>query len=828
MVKNPEHKRTREALRRQTKYSNRYLDIAEVILLGLDRNGYIDLINPKGCRVIGYEQQALIGKDWFQICVPEMERESVFSVFRQIVSGAIDFPKYFENHVLNRSGEQRLIAWHNAPLRDTNGAIIGTLSSGQDITEQRRIEETLRKLSQAVEQSPEMILITDTEGNIEYVNPSFTEISGFSGSDVIGQNPRFLKSGKTPPAVFIEMWNTIMSGETWRGEVCNKKKNGTYFWNLAAVSPIFDEQRKITHFLGIQTDITARKQADERLLEIQERVRRSEERYRVCYDSTPSMFFTVDPRGIICSANRFGAEQLGYQVEELVGMPLSAVHLERDKDSLPEYLATCLNRCEIVHRREICAVRKDGTLLWVREAARVIPNSNGKPMVLIVCEDITEARNLSEKLSFQASHDALTGLVNRREFEHRLRRILESAQKNMTEHALCYLDLDQFKVINDTCGHAAGDELLRQLAGLLLQKVRRRDTLARLGGDEFGIVMEHCSLPQATRVANALRELIEDFRLSWKGRIFSVGASIGLVPVTNASKGLADVLSAADSACYRAKEGGRNRIHVYQEDDEELIQQRGQMQWVPQIRRALEQDLFELYFQPIVPVNSGSGETQRYELLIRMKGNNGRPVPPGAFLPAAERYNLACKLDRWVISTAFRWLHAHPRHLERLHLCSINLSGFSLGDQDMLRFVRQQFNAMNIPLDKICFEVTETAAISNFSSATCFIRELKQQGCWFALDDFGSGLSSFAYLKKLPVDLLKIDGLFVKDILSDPIDLAMVRSINDIGHVMGKQTIAEFVENEAILKELRQIGVDYAQGYGIGRPMAIEEMAVPY
>lgn len=826
MAENSKTQHTAETLREEKNHSQRYLDIAEVILLGLDKDGSIDLINPKGCRVVGYEKQELIGNNWFQVCVPENERDSVFKVFRQIVTGAADFPKYFENHVLCRSGEQRLIAWHNAPLRETNGAIIGTLSSGQDITEQRRVEEKLRKLSQAVEQSPDMILITDTEGNIEYVNPSFVEISGFTLSDVIDRNPRFLKSGKTPPSVFKEMWDTIRSGEIWRGEVCNRKKNGAYFWNLAAISPILNAQREITHFLGIQTDITAHKQADERLLASQERLRASEERYRVCYDSTPSMFFTVDSVGRICAANRFGAAQLGYQVQELVGMSLSAIHLERDKVSLPGYLAACLNKREVVHRREICTVRKDGAPLWVRESARVIPDANSEPLVLIVCEDITEARNLSEQLSYQASHDALTGLVNRREFENRLRRVLESARKDGTEHALCYLDLDQFKVINDTCGHAAGDELLRQLAELLQEKIRKRDTLARLGGDEFGIVMEHCSLQQASRVADVLRELIENFRLSWEGRNFSVGASIGLVPITNASMGLAEVLSAADSACYRAKEEGRNRIHVYQQDDEELVRQLGQMQWVPQIKRALEQDLFELYFQPIIPVNSSGSETDRYELLIRMKGNNGRPVLPGAFIPAAERYNLAGKLDRWVINTAFRWLHAHPRHLEYLSTCSINLSGNSLGEQEMLRFVCQQFEEMNIPPEKICFEVTETAAISNLSSATCFIREIKQRGSWFALDDFGSGLSSFAYLKKLPVDLIKIDGLFIKDILDDPIDLAMVRSINDIGHVMGKQTIAEFVENEAILDELRHIGVDYAQGYSIGQPRALEEMAV--
>jgi EAL domain-containing protein (putative c-di-GMP-specific phosphodiesterase class I) len=325
-------------------------------------------------------------------------------------------------------------------------------------------------------------------------------------------------------------------------------------------------------------------------------------------------------------------------------------------------------------------------------------------------------------------------------------------------------------------------------------------------------------------VANTLRELIEDFRFSWGGKNFNVGASFGLVPITKASKDRAEVLSAADSACYAAKEQGRNRIHIYQQDDAELVRWRGQMQWVSSINRALEEDRLKLYFQSIVPIKRRDDEREHYELLIRMEDENGRLVPPGAFLPAAERYNLATKLDRWVIGTALRWLSRHPQHLERLSLCFINLSGQSLGDQGLLRFVSRLFDEMKIPSQKICFEVTETAAIANLSSATSFIKELKLRGCRFALDDFGSGLSSFAYLKSLPVDFLKIDGLFVKDIMDDSIDLAMVRSINDIGHVMGKQTIAEFVENKAILERLRQIGVDYAQGYGIGRPRALAEM----
>ena len=827
MRKISEHQHIASALHRGKKYAQLYLDIAEVILLGLDEDGYINLINRKGCRILGYDKQELIGKNWFQTCLPEKERATIFRVFREIIAGTVDFPEYFENHVLTRNGEERLIAWHNAPLQGANSEIIGTLSSGQDITEQKRTEQTLSKLSQAVEQSPDMILITDAKGNIEYVNPSFVEISGFSTADAIGKNPRVLKSGKTPASVFEQMWRTIKSGKIWRGEVCNKRKDGVYFWNLAAISPIINEQGEITHFLGIQTDITEQKQARELLQQSQKKLRTSEKRYRVCYDATPAMFFTVNTEGKIHSVNHFGASQLGYCIEELVGTPLAELHAERDQISVSEYLMTCLNKPNVVQRHEVCKVRKDGTLLWVRESARMIKDLDGEPMVLIVCEDITEARNLSKQLSHQASHDALTGLVNRREFEHRLQRVLETAHINKSEHALCYLDLDQFKVINDTCGHVAGDELLRQVAGLLQAKVRRRDTLARLGGDEFGVLMEHCSLQQATRVANILRELIEKFRFSWETKSFRVGVSIGLVSITKTSKDIAEVLSAADGACYAAKDQGRNRIHVYQQNDAQLAQWQGQMQWVAKINQALEEDRFRLYFQPIIPLERRDDKRDCYELLIRMEDKDGRLVLPGAFLPAAERYNLATKLDRWVIDTAFRWLNSHPRHLQELSLCFINLSGHSLGDPELLQFVSQQFDEMHVPSRKICFEVTETAAIANLPSATHLIRKLRQRGCQFALDDFGSGLSSFAYLKNLPVDFLKIDGLFVKDIVEDPIDMAMVRCINDIGHVMGKQIIAEFVENKAILGKLRQIGVDYAQGYGISQPKAIENIVQP-
>jgi len=436
---------------------------------------------------------------------------------------------------------------------------------------------------------------------------------------------------------------------------------------------------------------------------------------------------------------------------------------------------------------------------------------------IIILRKQTEAQ-----LTFYASHDALTGLVNRREFERRTERLLSTVKQAKYEHALCFMDLDQFKVINDTSGHVAGDEMLRQVSSVLQNVVRKRDTLARLGGDEFGVLMEHCALDDAHRVAASLQKAIQDYQFVWEDHLFKVGVSIGLVPITESTSSLSLLLRDADAACYIAKDKGRNRIHVYHPDDLETNLRHGEMQWVTRLSQALEENRFCLYAQAIEPLNGSSD--LHYELLLRMIDSKGEIIPPGAFLPAAERYNLITKVDFWVIEHAFSLLKNNPLFLEKINFCSINLSGQSLTEPDMLEFIIGQLDNSKIDGTKICFEITETAAISNLSIAMKFITTLAEQGCLFALDDFGSGLSSFAYLKNLPVDYLKIDGMFVKDIVDDPIDHAMVKSINEIGHVMGMKTIAEFVENDVIKGMLKEIGVNYVQGYGIGKPQPFQEI----
>ncbi|MDH3316726.1 MAG: EAL domain-containing protein [Gammaproteobacteria bacterium] len=438
--------------------------------------------------------------------------------------------------------------------------------------------------------------------------------------------------------------------------------------------------------------------------------------------------------------------------------------------------------------------------------------------------DVTEEFVLSNELSYQASHDELTGLVNRREFDIRLRRVLINAHAQNSSHALCYLDLDQFKVVNDTCGHVAGDELLRRMGAVLQETVRKGDTLARLGGDEFGVLLEYCDLAQARRVARVILEAVEAFEFEWEESKFKIGVSIGLVPITAASGDVTEVLSAADTACYEAKDQGRNRIHVYHADDEDLVRRHGEMQWVGRINRALDEDRFVLFYQPIVHIANSAAHGERMELLVRMIDEEGALLLPGRFLPAAERYGLAAKLDRWVVQSAIRWLSEHRASRTRLEMCAINVSGHTLNDEGFVSFVISQLEASQVPPSLVCFELTETSAIANLKSAIAFMTELQKIGCRFALDDFGSGVSSFAYLRSLPVDILKIDGQFVRDMATDEVDAGMVTAIHEIARVMKKETVAEFVETQAVLEKLKKVGIDFAQGYGVGRPAPLESL----
>jgi diguanylate cyclase (GGDEF)-like protein/PAS domain S-box-containing protein len=449
----------------------------------------------------------------------------------------------------------------------------------------------------------------------------------------------------------------------------------------------------------------------------------------------------------------------------------------------------------------------------------VAPILNNKKSVIgavLTFRDVTEQRKLTQKLAYQAAHDSLTGLLNRDEFESRLNKILTSTRTHDT-HALLYLDLDQFKVVNDTCGHSAGDELLRQVTALLHSKLRTRDTLARLGGDEFGVILEHCPKNEAIQVANTLRELVQNFRFQWQDKAFTIGVSIGLFPITSGNEGLANALSAADSACFAAKDRGRNRVHIYQSDDDVLQKRSGEIQWLPRIQKAMEDKRLCLYFQPIIAISDKDELEEHGEFLLRLYDEHDQLILPGSFLPSAERYDQMLTIDRWVVEQSLKLLKT-CLHRQSKSMYAINLSAHSLGSKDFLSFVLDNLKAYDDNPSNICFEITENVALADLQHVIKFISTLKELGCRFSMDDFGNGLSSFGYLKNIPFDYLKIDGRLVKGILSNPFERAMVESINHIGHVMGLRTIAKWVEDTQTLKLLEEIGVDYVQGYRIAEP----------
>jgi diguanylate cyclase (GGDEF)-like protein len=436
---------------------------------------------------------------------------------------------------------------------------------------------------------------------------------------------------------------------------------------------------------------------------------------------------------------------------------------------------------------------------------------------------IQQLRETSGEMHYNATHDALTGLVNRSEFESRLRRVLQKAADDRSEHALLYIDIDQFKLVNDSCGHAIGDQLLQQVSKLFGAAIRARDTLARLGGDEFAIILEHCSAEQAQRVAQQICDAMAKFRFIHDNRSFRVGASIGLVPVDDRWTTAAAILQAADASCYAAKEGGRNRVHLWFDTDTAIRVRAGEMQWAMHIEHALDHNRFVLFAQRIEELGKKSHGI-RAEALLRMVQDDGDLVLPGAFLPAAERFHLASRIDRWVMQHALAWLKAlpDPRAMRSL---SINLSGHSIGDRAFHRYAMEAFREAGPRIcQQVCVEITETAAVTNLGDAAAFIAQIRALGVGVALDDFGSGASSFGYLKNLPVDYLKIDGQFVQDVVDDPLDEAAVRCFAEVARVVGVKTVAEFVDRPEVLAKLRILGIDYAQGFLLHRPAPLTDL----
>lgn len=579
-----------------------------------------------------------------------------------------------------------------------------------------------------------------------------------------------------------------------------------------------DEQGKPAKLIGVDWDVTALRELNVRLAE-------QHELLRVTLQSIGDAVITTDARSQVTWLNPAAERMTGWLAAEAQGRPLAQVfHIVHEETRLPTEnpVATCLAQGEIVGlANHTVLISRNGEEFGIEDSAAPIRNAAGDLLgVVLVFHDVTEQRRLSGEMSYRATHDTLTGLVNRAEFETRLRRTLDKAHEDRSEHALLYIDLDQFKLVNDACGHSVGDQLLQQVARLLGDAVRARDTLARLGGDEFAVILEHCSADQAQRVAQQICDRMEEFRFPHDERRFRIGASIGLVPVDSRWASTAAAMQAADTSCYAAKEAGRNRVHAWFDTDLAMRARHGEMQWATRLEQALDEDRFMLHAQRIEALGEAS-KGLHAEVLIRLRDNDGSLIPPSAFLQAAERFHMATRIDRWVLKCALKQIRT-LQNLTALDTLCINLSGQSVGDRAFHRHAIDTLTGAGTAIcQRICLEITETAAVTNMADAAIFIEQVRALGVRVALDDFGAGASSFGYLKTLQVDLLKIDGSFIRDVTVDPLDDAAVRSFVDVARVVGVKTVAEFVDRPEVLARVREIGIDYAQGFLLHRPEPI-------
>ena len=692
--------------------------------------------------------------------------------------------------------------------------------------ERRAAEDALRdsesKFRGLFESVMEGVYQTTRDGRILVANPAFVNLLGYSSAEELYQVPaRALYWYANDRENFAR--RAEIEGELRDEEYVMRRKDGSMLVVVDNCRVVRDQNGRVCGFEGTLTDITERKKAETAVFQAKERA-------QVTLQSIGDAVITTDSEGRIDYLNPVAESLTGWENREaqgrLIGEVLTVVdELTREAGESP--VVRCLREGQVLGLAEhTVLVNRRGQEIAIQDSAAPIRDRAGNLIgAVMVFHDVSKERRLHRALHYQASHDALTGLINRREFENRLNAAVEEARQDpQARHVLLYLDLDQFKLVNDTCGHPAGDLLLKQITGVIQSRVRGGDTLARLGGDEFGILLQDCEREQALRIAENMRQAIRDYRFTWQGGVLAVGASIGIVEITKEIPSVANVMSAADVACYSAKDSGRNRVQLYRPD--EMPERHREMHWVSKLARARDESRFELFYQPIVPIGARPHERDHFELMLRLRDENGTIVAPAEFIPAAERYNIMPSIDRWVVRQALdRVVHRIESGVKPFTV-AVNLSGTSLNDERFLEFLIAELGSSELAAGAMCFEITETAAIENLSNVVYFMRELKNRGCHFALDDFGSGLSSFMYLKTLPVDYLKIDGQFVENVTRDPVDRSMVAAISQIGNAMGIQTIAERVESPEVLAELGRLGIGFAQGFYIAKPRSTSEF--PY
>jgi diguanylate cyclase (GGDEF)-like protein/PAS domain S-box-containing protein len=819
-------------------------------------------VNPACETLTGYAAEEMLGEGSWAYLVPSELQPALRDRAAARLRGE-PVPERYETRVLTRDGRERWIDLTAAVivLDDGEPAVLAT---AVDVTERKQAEVALRESSARLELAEERLRAV-VEGTSSTTGADFLRSLVRHLAVALGMEYAFVSEVADEAVTrmrLLALWEKDRHGQPFeydlRGTPCEHVVGKRMVCHSSGVWRLFPDDRWIVdtriesyiavplferggrplgHLgvlstrplagdfpaLSILQIFAARAAAEIQRTLAEEALAKEKELAQVTLASIGDGVIRTDAAGVIDYLNPVAERLTGWTAAEACGQPLARIFKVVDEASgkpLPSAVERCLAEGRVIeHTGYSMLVRRDGRESAIRDSVAPILDRQGHTTgSVLVFKDVTQLRGMEREMMYLARHDPLTGLINRREFEKRLQHCLDTAFEEGRQHALFYLDLDEFKVVNDTCGHLAGDELLKQVTSLLRSLVRKTDALARLGGDEFGVLLEDASLEVARELGERLRTAVRQYRFGWQERIFEIGVSIGLVPITAASGDMARVLSAADAACYVAKESGRNRMHEYQPDDSALAERYGEMQWIHRIHKAFAEHRFCLYRQSIHPLHGDGSEPPLCELFIRMLDEDGRIATPAAFIPAAERYHLIASIDRWVIHAAFVSLACGTLSHGDTTRFAINLSGQSVGDESFLDYVLAEIEATGISPERIFFEITETAAVGNLGKATHFIRVLKELGFQFVLDDFGSGLSSFAYLKNLQVGFLKIDGAFVRDMVGSSVQRALVESIHQIGQVMNIRTIAEAVEDRTTLDALREIGVDYAQGYGLSMP----------
>lgn len=807
------------------KSEREYRETINGLLVGVvvhEPDGSIVLSNGEASNILGLTEDQIAGRmstdaEW-RFVNPDLSAMETKDFPVNLVIASRQAITNYELGILRP--DRNHVTWVNVnakPLFDAEGELEQVIVNFVDVTTHKQTEESLLKsqykLAAHIKNTPLGCISWDEDFRCLEWNKSAERIFGFSEQEAVGKHSQILvpeDAHSHVSGIFKQLLQQT-GGEFSRNE--NVTKSGAVIICDWYNTPIIDNSNNVIGVTSLVLDVTESIKREAELLTQSQITSNMMEGAHLVRASDQKVVFS----------NRALEKMFGYQPGELLGNHVSV--LNAPTDSSPKDTARqILDELDAngYWRGEIENIKKDGTHFWCLVTISSFDHPEFGKVWLSVHTDITLRKSLNEKISYQASHDSLTGLTSRAEFEHIAKAAIDRAAADKSEHAMCFVDLDQFKVINDTCGHQAGDELLRQLASVIGNLVRGSDTLARLGGDEFALLIENCGLRQAKRIADAILNAIADYQFAWENKVFRIGASIGLVAIDETTASFTNLFKQADAACYLAKDLGRNRVYVFRPDDAEVGIRQGEMQWVSRINEALAKDRFCLFAQPIVSL--ADPNHRHYELLLRLEDDDGTLVPPGAFLPAAERYNLIGDVDKWVLKTAFDQFSGRSAFFDQVDFVTINLSAATLNSQDFLDLALSLYKEKGIDPRQVCFEITETTAVSNLNSAISFINQLKNRGFLFALDDFGSGVSSFGYLRSLPVDYLKIDGMFVKHIAEDQIDYAMVKSINEIGQMMGMKTIAEYVENAEIADMLKAINVDYGKGFGLGAPVPVQDL----